>query len=66
MDETAAADPVRTTGVLLTPERPITRNGGTAETVTEVPVGDARDPRTNGDPTRDTARTDLPLGARRG
>ena len=25
------------TGILLTPERPITRNGGTAETVTDVP-----------------------------
>jgi hypothetical protein len=25
------------------PERPMTRNGGIAETVTDVPVGDARD-----------------------
>jgi hypothetical protein len=29
------------TGILLTPERPITRNGGIAETVTDVPRGDA-------------------------
>jgi hypothetical protein len=29
----------RNIGILLTPERPMTRNGGIAETVTDVPIG---------------------------